>query len=167
MRIIAVDTPEVAKFGKSGQPLGEVAKSYVVEQLLSKRVRITPFSRDQYGRIVAQVSYGLNDDVSSSLLRKGLASVYRGGGAVYGYHSKEWWEEGSGMGSDESSGAVQGQLVCLWQCRDRRRGLCEGRRCLLCGGARWVAPALHRTGLRSRRRMRHLRCRCWHRSAHW
>jgi endonuclease YncB( thermonuclease family) len=47
VRFAAVDAPETAKFGETGQELGEVAKNFVTERLLGKRVTIKLLSRDQ------------------------------------------------------------------------------------------------------------------------
>ena len=52
------------------------------------------YSRDQYGRIVGTVQYGVGPwrrDLSTELLKRGLASVYRQGGAVYGGRTLEAW----------------------------------------------------------------------------
>jgi len=87
IRIAAVDTPETAKFGKEGQPLGEEAKQWVKDQILDKDVSVQLLSRDQYQRVVGMVSYGtwpFKKNLSKELLKEGLAVVYRQGGAEYG-----------------------------------------------------------------------------------
>ena len=85
IRLYAVDAPETAKFGNEGMPLGDEATAFARERLDGKRVRITLQSKDQYGRAVAKLSYGLfRKDLSGELLANGLATVYCSGGAEYG-----------------------------------------------------------------------------------
>ena len=92
VRIAAVDTPETAKFGQPGQPLGADAKAFT-KRLLNRRVRVRCYARDQYGRIVGTVQYGIRRrDLSTELLRKGLASVYRSAGAVYAQRPLGGWD---------------------------------------------------------------------------
>eukprot|EP00640_Fibrocapsa_japonica_P002745 CAMPEP_0113935894 /NCGR_PEP_ID=MMETSP1339-20121228/2931_1 /TAXON_ID=94617 /ORGANISM="Fibrocapsa japonica" /LENGTH=246 /DNA_ID=CAMNT_0000938185 /DNA_START=175 /DNA_END=915 /DNA_ORIENTATION=+ /assembly_acc=CAM_ASM_000762 len=87
VRIAGVDTPETAKFGSTGQPLGKEAKQFVERQLpLGRKVSVQLLSKDQYERIVAKVSYGtwpFKKDLSEELLKKGLAVIYRQTGAEY------------------------------------------------------------------------------------
>lgn len=100
IRIAAVDTPETAKFGEAGQAFGEAAKTFVTEKLLNKRVTIKLLSKDQYGRVLGLVKYRDNTilpnflsskkDVSEQLLAKGLAVVYRQGGAQYDGPIERW-----------------------------------------------------------------------------
>ena len=94
VRIAAVDAPETAKFGKSGMPLGAEATEFVKAKVLERRVRVRCYSRDQYGRIVGTVEYGVGPwrrDLSTELLKRGLASVYRQAGAVYGKRPLDAW----------------------------------------------------------------------------
>ena len=63
VRIAAVDTPETAKFGQPGQPLGADAKAFT-KRLLNRRVRVRCYARDQYGRIVGTVQYGIRPGVT-------------------------------------------------------------------------------------------------------
>ena len=94
VRIAAVDAPETAKFGKPGMPLGAEATEFVKAKVLERRVRVRCYSRDQYGRIVGAVEYGVwpwRRDLSTELLKRGLASVYRQAGAVYGKRPLDAW----------------------------------------------------------------------------
>ena len=62
--------------------------------MLERRVRVRCYSRDQYGRIVGAVEYGVwpwRRDLSTELLKRGLASVYRQAGAVYGKRPLDAW----------------------------------------------------------------------------
>jgi len=98
IRIAAVDTPEISKFGNPGQKFGEEAKEFAQQRLLHKRVSIKLLSRDQYGRVVGLVSYreprllifNSNKDISEELLTEGLAVVYRQGGAQYDGPVSRW-----------------------------------------------------------------------------
>ncbi|KAJ2609903.1 putative endonuclease lcl3 [Coemansia sp. RSA 1365] len=88
VRLSAVDAPEVSHFGKPAQPLSEEAKQLLSDQVLGKRVTIKPLSKDQYGRIVATITYRrflglIKTNVSHVMLRQGMASLYTGGGAKY------------------------------------------------------------------------------------
>mmetsp|Transcript_17064 Transcript_17064/g.21464 ORF Transcript_17064/g.21464 Transcript_17064/m.21464 type:complete len:190 (+) Transcript_17064:22-591(+) len=87
VRFAGIDTPETAKFGKEGQPFGEEAKKFVKETLLGQDVSVQLLSRDQYHRVVGMVTYGpwyAKKNISSELLKRGLAYIYRQGGAEYG-----------------------------------------------------------------------------------
>lgn len=100
VRLAAVDAPETAKFGNAGQALGEAAKSFVSDKLLNKRVTIKLLSKDHYGRVLGLVKYRDNTilpdflcskkDLSEQLLSKGLAVVYRQGGAQYDGSIDRW-----------------------------------------------------------------------------
>jgi micrococcal nuclease len=90
IRICTIDTPETAKFGKSGQPFGVEAKE-ALQGLVSsaRRIGIKVLQTDQYSRAVAQVLvprgwFRRPIQVDKYMLEKGLAEVYVGGGAVYG-----------------------------------------------------------------------------------
>ena len=110
IRICTIDTPETAKFGKKGQPFGEEAKEALSDMVFDRKVRVRLLQRDQYGRAVAQVDQpvawwrkffqwvlvafrGSTTCVDEVLLRKGLAEVYQGSGAVYGPLGKERYME--------------------------------------------------------------------------
>ena len=92
IRICTIDTPETAKFGKSGQPFGEEAKQCLENLTLDKMVHVRLLQKDQYGRAVAEVKApGMfwRKYADQQLLKAGLAEVYRGSGAVYGHLGKE------------------------------------------------------------------------------
>ena len=91
IRLCTVDAPETAKFGKPGQPFGPEAREELRRFLEGAVVRVRLLRRDQYGRAVAQVFTGRwpsRAHADAHLLRKGLAEVYQGGGAVYGPKGK-------------------------------------------------------------------------------
>jgi micrococcal nuclease len=88
VRLYGVDAPETAKQGKSGQPFSEEAKSFVKQSVGDKKVWLKILGRDQYSRIIGALYYRgslpfLQRDVSSELLKRGLAVLYTGGGAKY------------------------------------------------------------------------------------
>lgn len=99
VRLAAVDTPEIAKFGNKAQPYAQEAKDFASLRLSGRSVQVKLLSRDQYGRVVARVRYkqpislpfGIpspsvfvrSADFSEELLREGLGVVYRQGGAQY------------------------------------------------------------------------------------
>jgi endonuclease YncB( thermonuclease family) len=92
IRICTIDTPETAKFGKSGQPFGPEAKEHLKGLLENKRVNVRLLQKDQYGRGVGQVYTGrffFKKYMDEEMLQAGLAEVYQGGGAVYGPKGKD------------------------------------------------------------------------------
>ena len=91
VRICSIDTPEVKKFGKPGQPFGEDAQAYLGSMILGKTVNLKLLSKDQYGRAVGQISVGkiFPKYADEEMLKAGLAEVYIGGGAVYGFRGKD------------------------------------------------------------------------------
>jgi endonuclease YncB( thermonuclease family) len=136
VRLAAIDTPEVGKFGKPAQPYAEEAKAFVKERALGRTVRVKLLSRDQYGRAVATVRYptagvlpGPRDDLSEALLRNGLAVVYRQGGAQY----------------DSSDGVRKWDRIEA-QARGAGRGLWSTS--LNAGGARLELPSEYKARMR-------------------
>ena len=92
IRLCTIDTPETAKFGKPGQPFGDDAKQKLHDLMQNKRVSIRLLHKDQFGRAVAEVRTGIwpfYKYLDEQMLRFGLAEVYQGGGAVYGYRGKK------------------------------------------------------------------------------
>eukprot|EP01041_Mallomonas_annulata_P005719 gene5719-11548_t len=95
VRIAAVDTPETAKFGNEGQPLGKKATEFAKSRLLNKKVSVKLLSKDQYGRVIGLVSYKegiFTKDISEELLKNGLGVIYRQKGAQYGKEGYKKWE---------------------------------------------------------------------------
>ena len=94
VRIAAVDCPETAKFGQEGQPFGDEAKEFATKAVLGKRVRVKALAKDRYDRLLGTVRYddGIagEKDLSEELLRRGLAVVYRQGGAQYDGRKSEY-----------------------------------------------------------------------------
>jgi micrococcal nuclease len=99
VRLYAVDAPETAKNGNPGQPFGKEAAKFVQDKLMNKEVSLKLLAKDQYGRALATVTYeedgamfmkGKRADISEELVKKGLAVVYRAGGAQYGGSIDKW-----------------------------------------------------------------------------
>lgn len=114
VRIYAVDTPETAKFGNSGQPYGEEATKFVEDRLLKKKVSVKLLSKDRYGRALGVVTYqedgllfmkGRKADISEELVKKGLAVIYRQGGAQYDGNIARW---------DKLEETARRQKVGIW-----------------------------------------------------
>ena len=72
----------------------EEAREFVKGAILNKNVRLRVVARDQYGRLVGEVRYGLlgRKELSTELVRRGLAVVYRGKDASYGGRDRAGWE---------------------------------------------------------------------------
>jgi endonuclease YncB( thermonuclease family) len=84
VRIAGVDTPETAKGGKAGQALGDEATNVATSLLFEQDVSVKLLAKDRYGRVLGVVRYGPEQkDIAEELLRRGLAVVYRQGGAQY------------------------------------------------------------------------------------
>jgi len=94
VRAIAYDAPETAKFGQPGQPNAEDAKRYAQDLLEGKRVRVSCFARDRYGRLLCSIGYRkivFNHDLSEDMVLAGFGAIYRGQDAIYGVHELSWW----------------------------------------------------------------------------
>ena len=101
VRIAAVDTPEIGKAGNKGQPFSAEAKEYATKKIEGKKVLLQLLAKDKYGRVLGFVKYkdtrgirflwNRQNDMSEQLLKRGLAVVYRQGGAQYGDETIEKW----------------------------------------------------------------------------
>ncbi|KAJ2663981.1 putative endonuclease lcl3 [Coemansia sp. RSA 1200] len=87
VRVSAVDAPEMAHFGNPEQPLAREARDRLLGQLRGRAVTVKPLAKDQYGRIVATVTYRswlvFKHNAAHEMLRSGLATLYTGGNAQY------------------------------------------------------------------------------------
>ena len=81
VRFAAVDTPE------KGQQLSEEARQFTSGELLGQTVQIKILAKDRYSRLLGVLEYdrGMEGkrEISAELLKRGLAVVYRQGGAQY------------------------------------------------------------------------------------
>ena len=91
IRLYGVDCPEIQKRKNDppSQPFGDEAKEYVSNSVLGKKVKVTLLSKDRYKRAIGKVEtprkfilFG-QKDLSIELIRRGLATLYTGGGAEY------------------------------------------------------------------------------------
>lgn len=129
IRIAAVDCPETAKFGSSGQAFGDEATRFVEDTIGGKKVTIKLLARDQYQRAVSTVTYRggplgmVKKDLSEELLKLGLAQVYRQGGAQYDGSIDRW---------DKLESKAQQQKVGIWK-----------------GGKKAVDPAAYKKALKA------------------
>ncbi|KAL3944238.1 MAG: hypothetical protein SGBAC_001681 [Bacillariaceae sp.] len=94
IRIYGVDAPELQKRKSDppSQPFAEDAKQATSDLVLGKMVGVKLLRRDQYGRAVGKVQSPrrfksfppfVKKDVSVELIKRGLATLYTGGGAEY------------------------------------------------------------------------------------
>ena len=70
----------MAHFGRPAQPYSSEALEFLTNYVLSRRVRVNIWRKDQYGRVVgtAYVRRGLlRRDVSLAMLQAGMATLYQ------------------------------------------------------------------------------------------
>ncbi|KAL4402837.1 putative endonuclease Lcl3 [Malassezia pachydermatis] len=90
VRLAGCDAPEAAHFGREGQPFADEAKAELKRLVEGRTVWLSLAHIDQYQRLVGTpyvwtwpYIFG-KTNVSLSLVRQGLATVYRATGADYG-----------------------------------------------------------------------------------
>ncbi|PKI83556.1 micrococcal nuclease [Malassezia vespertilionis] len=90
VRIAGADAPEAAHFGRAAQPFAAEAKEELKRLVDGRMVTLDVAHIDQYRRLVA-IPYVWHPpyifgrtNVSLTMVRKGLATVYRNAGAAYG-----------------------------------------------------------------------------------
>mmetsp|Transcript_48296 Transcript_48296/g.117000 ORF Transcript_48296/g.117000 Transcript_48296/m.117000 type:complete len:246 (-) Transcript_48296:11-748(-) len=93
LRIYGVDSPELQKKSTDppSQPYADEARDFASQLVLGKKVRLKLLRKDQYNRAIVKVEtprgivpiVGRRKDLSVELVRRGYATVYRGGGAAY------------------------------------------------------------------------------------
>lgn len=80
VRIAGVDAPEMAHFGRPEQPYGREALEWLRGYVSHRFVRVYPYRRDQYDRVVCSVfrrKWGfLKTDVGLEMIKRGFATVY-------------------------------------------------------------------------------------------
>jgi endonuclease YncB( thermonuclease family) len=94
VRIAGVDAPEAAHFGRPAQPYSKEALEWLRGYVLHKYVRVMPYRRDQYERVVCTVHrwrWGFwKTDVGLQMLKSGCATVYEAKfGSEFGGAEKE------------------------------------------------------------------------------
>ena len=94
IRIYGVDCPELQKRSSDppSQPFAQEAMDFTTKLVMGKLVRIKLLRKDQYGRAVGKVETTRKlmmippfsrKDISIELIKRGLATLYTGGGAEY------------------------------------------------------------------------------------
>lgn len=75
VRLLGIDTPEVAHHGQAGEPLGEQARRFLKKQIEGKRVhlRYDLQRRDHYQRLLAHLFLENGENINAKLLERGLA----------------------------------------------------------------------------------------------
>lgn len=80
VRIAGVDAPECAHFGRPEQPHSKEALEWLRSFVGQRYVRVYPYRRDQYDRVVCTVVRRRwlvwKQDVGLTMLKRGLATVY-------------------------------------------------------------------------------------------
>lgn len=94
IRLCGVDAPERAHWGNPAQPFSEEALLWLRGYVNGKNVVVTPYSIDQYKRVVARAQvwkWTGKKDVSAEMLKLGLGVVYEGKtGAEFG-DNESWY----------------------------------------------------------------------------
>ena len=77
VRLLGINTPEIAHKKTWGEPLGEEARQELIRLVDNKTVSIEPGieSRDRYGRLLAHLTSSDGKSIEATLLEQGLAAV--------------------------------------------------------------------------------------------
>lgn len=120
VRIAGVDAPEMAHFGRPQQPYSQEALDWLRSFVLQRRVRVYPYRRDQYDRIVCSVVrrrfFFFKQDVGIAMIKRGLATVYEAkfgsefGGNEEGYREAEEKAKAKKVGMWQEPGLVSKML---------------------------------------------------------
>lgn len=95
VRLAAVDAPECVSFGRKGQKYGPIARDWLKEFVVGRKVSVQLHAVDQYRRVVGTVHRKHDNpllrvlgigrkNLSLELTRAGYATLYEGAGAQYG-----------------------------------------------------------------------------------
>lgn len=88
VRLAGIDAPENAHFGKPAQPGATEALEWLRAYLLHRNVRVYPYKKDQYSRIVGTVyvrRFLIRRNVGLEMVKRGLATTYEAkSGGDYG-----------------------------------------------------------------------------------
>ncbi|EMG45381.1 LCL3 Probable endonuclease LCL3 [Candida maltosa Xu316] len=96
IRLCGIDAPEGAHFGKPAQPFSDDALKWLRGYVDKKYVTITPYSVDQYKRVVARAQiwkWTGKKDVSAEMLKTGYAIVYEGKAEAEFGDNEEWYRK--------------------------------------------------------------------------
>ncbi|KAG0635723.1 hypothetical protein HOY80DRAFT_1011680 [Tuber brumale] len=129
LRIAGIDAPEGPHFGKIAQPGSSEALAWLRSYILNHRVRVYPYRRDQYERVIASVKVrkGMSrKDVGLEMLKAGMATIYESKmGAEFGSLENQY---------REAEAAAKGQRIGIW-------ALCRRQ---------FVSPGAYKKGLREK-----------------
>lgn len=77
VRLLGINTPEIAHKNTKGEPLGEQARQALIRLIDKKTVtlKLGVESRDRYGRLLAHLISGSGKSIGAALLEQGLAAV--------------------------------------------------------------------------------------------
>ena len=109
IRLVGIDAPEFSKKKHlPAQPFSQKSKEYLASIVLNKKVDISPYGKDRYGRILGVVFVD-GKNVNLEMIKAGLAEVYRGTPAP-GFDNEPYQKAES-----EARNAVLG----IWELRDQ------------------------------------------------
>ncbi|KAJ4296270.1 putative endonuclease lcl3 [Kalmusia sp. IMI 367209] len=107
VRIAGVDAPELAHWGREAQPYSQEALDWLTAYIHNRPVRAHIYRRDQYDRVVAQVTvrrWFRRKDVGLEMLKKGLATVYEAKtGSEFG-RSEQKYRDAQEMAKEQKVG---------------------------------------------------------------
>lgn len=111
VRIAGVDAPELAHFGRPSQPHSQEALDWLRYFVLQRHVRVYPYRRDQYDRIVCSVVrrrfFFFKQDVGLQMIKRGLATVYEAKfGSEFGGNEEKY---------REAEAKAKNKKVGMWQ----------------------------------------------------
>lgn len=98
VRIAGVDAPECAHFGRPEQPFGPEAMAWLGSTIEGRYVRVWPYARDRFDRIVSSVEVRLpwrlwRSDLGLRMIQSGCATVYEAKtGSEFGGREEEYRE---------------------------------------------------------------------------
>lgn len=77
IRLLGINTPEIEHSRQAAQTGGDVARKWLTEQLLSRRVRLEfdQQKQDKYKRYLAHIFTGQEEHINLELVRLGLATT--------------------------------------------------------------------------------------------
>ena len=81
VRLLGIDTPELKARCGEEQRLALVARDFVRDRVLGRRVNLVDIRHDKYGkRVLSRVITPDGEDLGAALIRHGLGRPYDGGG---------------------------------------------------------------------------------------
>jgi len=90
VRINGIDCPEMKTKNENEKKVAEFAKQFVTNRILYEIVYLKNVKLDKYGRILADVTYGVNKQyIGFEMIEKRLAVAYDGGTK---YVPNDWLE---------------------------------------------------------------------------